>query len=352
MSIPFLIFPKQIFELIIFIILLNFSFSYLSFQYPYAFKLSNKNIFVIHQSGVAVCNPDFTEILSEQVSFSDSEKINTDESLSKITSVSEDDYIICLINDKIYIFDKEGYFKQKSDGLITYQNVEYYSLTYLYKKDDYILFCIGFISNDYKLYLKSHKYEINLNTIENILEFTRDNNIASKGISCQYMYNKYPISSSWFSRTYYKYLTTCVYYSNNKIYLDFFDINESEIQLFTEKTPISFSNDDGANYIRTVLLPNNQSLLIGWLGTTKVPYFIKIDVNNDNEFTVHHFIQTYCKYILHGFKIDYYPEKDWIMYTCIFESNEWTVPNANILVESLNTNVKQTNNTLNIIIVA
>ena len=33
------------------------------------------------------------------------------------------------------------------------------------------------------------------------------------------------------------------------------------------------------------------------------------------------------------------------MYTCIFESNEWTVPNANILVESLNTNVKQTNYT-------
>ena len=189
MSIPFLIFPKQIFELIIFIILLNFSFSYLSFQYPYAFKLSNKNIFVIHQSGVAVCNPDFTEILSEQVSFSDSEKINTDESLSKITSVSGDDYIICIINDKIYIFDKEGYFKQKIDELITFQNVEYYSLTYLYKKDDYILFCIGFISNNYKLYLKSYKYEINLNTIENILEFTRDNNIASKGISCQYMYN-------------------------------------------------------------------------------------------------------------------------------------------------------------------
>ena len=70
------------------------------------------------------------------MSFSDSEKINTDESLSKITSVSGDNYIICIINDKIYIFDKEGYFKQKIDELITFQNVEYYSLTYLYKKDD------------------------------------------------------------------------------------------------------------------------------------------------------------------------------------------------------------------------
>ena len=41
--------------------------------------------------------------------------INTDAALSKVTSVITSSYVICLINNKIYIFNEEGYFLKKSD---------------------------------------------------------------------------------------------------------------------------------------------------------------------------------------------------------------------------------------------
>ena len=56
-------------------------------------------------------------------------------------------------------------------------------------------------------------------------------------------------------------------------------------------------------------------------------------------------MDSYCKLIPHGFKIDYYPEKSQFIYTCLFESNTWTITNANILVETINKNFIQTNYT-------
>ena len=147
------IYCKENFSLIILSILINSSFSYLAFKYPYAFKLNNKNIFVIHQLGVTICNHNFTESISRVVTFSETEKITTDEALSKVTSIYEDNYIICLINDKIYIFDEEGNFLQKSNDIITNFNVEYYTLVYVGKDpSNNLYFVIGFIYNK-KVYL-------------------------------------------------------------------------------------------------------------------------------------------------------------------------------------------------------
>jgi len=68
-------------------------------QFPYAFKLNNKNILVIHQLGVTICDETFTESIKRVVTFSESEKITTDAALSRIASVKADNFIICLIND-------------------------------------------------------------------------------------------------------------------------------------------------------------------------------------------------------------------------------------------------------------
>ena len=109
------IFQRKFFNLIILISLINSSYSYLSFRYPYAIKLNNKNIFVIHELGVTICDKTFTESIDRVITFSESEQINTDAALSKVTSVITSSYVICLINNKIYIFNEEGYFLKKSD---------------------------------------------------------------------------------------------------------------------------------------------------------------------------------------------------------------------------------------------
>ena len=178
----------NIFEIFLFILLINSSFSYLAFKYPYAFKLNNKNIFVIHSLGITICDETFTVSIKRVLTFSDSEKIITDTALSKITSVQEDEYIICLINDIIYIFDVDGNLLKKSDELITNLSVEYYSLTYLVEYENYVYFSIGFISNQ-GLYLYGYKYQIeeriiySLPKLENINSYTIKNN----GLSCHFV---------------------------------------------------------------------------------------------------------------------------------------------------------------------
>ena len=157
-------FERIIFRLFIFIMLIYSSFSDLSFKYPYAFKLSNKKIFVIHQLGITLCNNIFTEG-TDIITFSETEKIKTNEALSKVTSVFANDYILCLINDYIYIFNEEVNFLKKSDTKITESNVAYYSLTFAFEDSNCLYFVVGFISNE-KMYLYSYIYKININSID------------------------------------------------------------------------------------------------------------------------------------------------------------------------------------------
>ncbi len=126
----------------------------------------------------------------------------------------EDGYIICLINDKTYIFDDQGYFKFKSSEVITDSLVEYYSLVYTGKNEqnNYLSFVIGFISQN-KLYLKLYKYVIETNTIEYIEQFIQTNHIVNNALSCHSMNYTYS-ETKWFKTYYYwKYIITCLYLS-------------------------------------------------------------------------------------------------------------------------------------------
>ena len=206
---------------------MDLSFSYLEFKFPYAFKLENKNIFVIHQLGVSICNKNFTKIISNEVTFSNSEKITTDETLSKVTLVSaEGYYLICLINDKIYIFDGEGYFLEKS-ATITSSTVECYSLEYLNLIDNYLYFIIGYISNQ-KLYLYSYTYYVPTKVFQAYSQYQYSislYNIINSGLSCHYMR----------SYTYNRFIIICLHGAknndiNNLIVLNYFDITDQGIK--------------------------------------------------------------------------------------------------------------------------
>ena len=330
----------NIFEIILFILLINSSLSYLAFKFPYAFKLNNKNIFVIHSLGITICDETFTETIKRVLTFSDSEKITTDRALSKIASVQEDEYIICLINDRIYIFDLEGNLLKKNDELITNLFVEYYSLTYLVEYENYVYFSIGFISNQ-GLYLYGYKYQIEERNIYSLpkLENINTYQIKNNGLSCHFVY--YLLNSD------YKYLLTCIYHYYNKGFaFDFFTLYTTEIRKNNDISKYTEINDE-IKYIRAVLSPDDdESISLGWINADKVPYHWEININqvfNDNK--IRFFALSYCKFLPHGFKYNYFREKKEFIYTCIFDSNDWTVPEANILVESLNKTGGQTNYT-------
>ena len=328
---------RKIFFLYIFNLLINFSFSYLEFKFPYAFKLKNKNIFVIHQLGVSICNNNFTEIISEEVTFSNSEKIATDEALSKVTSVSADGYyIICLINDKIYIFDGDGYFLKKSTNSITSLTVEYYSLEYFTLIDNYIYFAIGFISNQ-KLYLYSYTYNVPSKVFEAYSQYQYSSssyNIVNSGLSCHYMS----------SNTYGHFVLFClcgVKYNDikNQIALNYFDITDQDITLLKRKY-LSILHE--IKYIKSTLLPDCQNLFVGFMSSNGIAYHWKYNINMDSTtYNLKYFNNSYCKLIPHGFKYNYYPEKSELIYTCLLENDDWTVPNAKILVANIYFNDSQ-----------
>ena len=330
----------KIFYFIILFILINSSFSYLYFNFPYAFELNNKNIFIIHQLGINICNSNFTEIIDTIVTFPESEKITTDEALSKVISVYEDNFIICLINDRIYIFNEEGYLLKKNDELITELNVEYYSLSYITGQGNYISFVIGFISKD-KLYLFYYKYYIEEKIFNIVNKLIMQNsytyNLINNGISCHYMkYNNYSSLNS--------YIFVCLFYKKGyDISLNFFDIYPDGLFISKRKESGFIQHDDEMKYIKAVLLPDKQHLFIGWLKSNGVLYYRIHNINgNLNEYSMLNIRRYFCKLIPHGFKINYYPEKNEIIYSCLLDNNNNSYnSNYHIFAKSFDVNLAE-----------
>ena len=192
---------KRIVNFIIFNLLMTLTYSSVSFNFPYSLTLSNGDIFVIHQTGVSICDNHLSEIKQNVISFPENKEIKTESSLSKISTIFENNYIICIINDKIYIFDEFGTSIYNSTSTITnFEEAEYYTLVPITKNNYYYTYVVGYIYNNL-LYLLYYKYEFS-RKINNLLNIKRgikhesydnyDNYIGSfyieyKGLSCQYM---------------------------------------------------------------------------------------------------------------------------------------------------------------------
>ena len=315
--------------------LINSSISYPSFKYPYAFKLSNNKIFVIHQLGISICDETFTSA-SLVETFSEADKIKSNAALSKVTSIfCESYYIICLINDKIYIFKPNGALEKKTTSTITSLSVEYYTLEYLNYVGSCLYFVIGFIS-DQELYLFYYKYQDSDGklSIINRLQGFNTYSIINNGLSCHYM----QIS---------KYFIACLYSGNGRIAIDFVDVYDTKIEKSKYVNPTYISSIGEVKYIKgTLLIPDYKTLYVGYISSDGTPYHWRYNINYDiGQYKIKKFDYSICESIHHGFKYIYYPEKAELLYTCLLESNTWTVPKANILVEFLNQNEIQTNYT-------
>ena len=195
-----------------------------------------------------------------------------------MTSVITNSYVICLINNKIYIFNEEGYFLKKSDFKITNYNVEYYTLVYAGEdSSNYIYFVIGFIYNK-KLYLNSYKYQTVEKSIIIQTQLAGANDYSSimyNGLSCHLMYycTSYSSWSGYLCNNYQRVITCLYYIYNNGIAFNYFNITTTSLKKSTLLTSTYKSfQDKYVKYIKATLLPDKERLLIGWLTTSGVPY--------------------------------------------------------------------------------
>ena len=138
------------FFLFILFMIRNSSLSYVSFNFPYALSLSNGNILVIHKTGITICDNLLTKIIKNATIFITSEQIETEESLSKVTTTKMNNYIISIINDKIYIFNDIGdlLFQDNTKILSSYERAEYYTLVSYKIVDNNYFYLIGFVDNE------------------------------------------------------------------------------------------------------------------------------------------------------------------------------------------------------------
>jgi len=69
-------------------------------------ELTDGNFLFIHKYGIDICVKDITKIIRTEIIFTNEEQITKEKIKNVIIKKFDDGYIICLIIDKIYIFDR------------------------------------------------------------------------------------------------------------------------------------------------------------------------------------------------------------------------------------------------------
>ena len=305
--------------IILFFLNISPTISYLHFTYPYAITLkSSGNIFIIHKTGVTICDPSYSTIIKNVTTFSASEEISDPNTLSKVAiSQFDDGYIVSVIINNIYIFDIDGELKFTGSGIFTScPNDIYYSLTAHKKDGRYYYYLLGFILNNL-LYLQYYKYDsiersniIDKKKYEYQDKYYFDDGsyyqyeIANKGLSCLVMtYNSRDIITCTYyieRSSSYKYLSLAFFY------LD--DINNGYIN--------EHYSWDNIKCIKSALGPYKSIALYCLYKASGDSNCIFFDY--DVKQTVYYStLPKKCINNYYSLKVNYYPETEEFAFSCL-----------------------------------
>ena len=177
------------------------SISTLDFTYPSAISLNNGNIFVIEKEGICIYDEQLVNIVYNYP-FEEGEKIEDLNNLSNIIIKYEYNYIICLINLKIYFFKNDGEKLLETGKLIIDEDFSYPTLSPIELNDNDYFYTISYYLYKNDVYqLKIKYYKISITSTECINEFISEkimekftssfwgNNrlFQNMGLSCVYM---------------------------------------------------------------------------------------------------------------------------------------------------------------------
>ena len=296
-----------------------------SFINPYTISLMEEKILVIHKFGISICDSNTYTIPNNTILFSESEQITTDANLSKITHSSENGYIFCIINDKVYIFNEDGKFISKSNTIISSNEVpEYYTLVPVKKTNSYYL-VIGYIFNSY-LNFVCFKFLFSDNSIQFIFERKNEKHysydsygnllnkyfIQNKGLSCQLL--KHNIYGN---------TLTCFFLrkdQNNFFTLDFFKVDNNAINIHSNFNPGYFSFGNIMN-IKSIRSNDLTTAIVCMSLDIGKPICSMYDINKGhNTLSGFYNWNSYkCKHLYHLLKINYYEQTDEYIFSCLME---------------------------------
>ena len=284
-------------------------------NYPFALILSNDNIFIIHQNGVSIYDSTFSNLISDEIVFSDTEKITSIQSLSKITiSQFENGYIISLINDKIYFFDYKGNFIFNSiDPVINiYTPGYYYTLVPIKFYKDYYFYIIGFVV-DGGLYFYYYKFH-SINK-QNIL--IKSYIINQEGAYYTYTIKEYGLSCQLMSYNFNDKHLTCFFVTitqPNAISIYYYSVNETDIQLIGQLDQVTNNQNSKIICIKSIVNYAGSKSFICFYDEDKTCYCFKYDINDieDQSSTIklHRLFQNQCNIGYYSMKVGYIQGKE------------------------------------------
>lgn len=176
------------------------------YSLPHSINLLNGNILIIHSEGIVIYDSSLTTeiktVLNNTNLLQNDENTLSEIEINRFSEYDNNEYIISIIYQKIYIFNLEGNLLYNSTNDENILNGKYYSLIPINQKNNEYIYLIGFIDkNKNEINLIFFKYN---NTSNEKKELIKLNNtkicnyincnesykeIESYGLSCQLMSN-------------------------------------------------------------------------------------------------------------------------------------------------------------------
>ena len=333
----------QIFIYIIFSINI---FSSFSLKYPQSLYLNNGNIFVIHETGITIYDHLFMNIIKDVFIFSD--KINLGD-ISRITTVVEDEYIFCIIKDKIYIANDKGdiLFHNKTSFLKDGIYPKYYSLVVIKDETKNLYkYVINYLYHE-TLYHSYFQYNITSNENNFIGDYTHISCSAistisydlsclfadSNALTCQYMINKDNVTS-----------IVCFLLSNsgslsrtNRLEGYFYFVTDNGFSYNSSIPDFSNSYND-IECIKSFPNPNHNKALISLYSSSGEMKSFIFDIDSYKYIKIiQNFNYNTCRKSYYSLYVNYYKYNSEYINSCLD-------PDGNLLIEFYNEDLKNTNN--------
>ena len=317
----------KIISLILLSIIVSKINSEITFKYPIALSLRSDNIFVVDQLGVNVYNPSLTYLVKNVYNFSEEDKITNDEAFSKVIIRRHKNFVLGLINDKIYLFNEEGNLLFRNDTkLVSGQSPKQYTIVgrgeeYRY----YLYYLIGYFDSENHLILLFYEYYSikNKNTLLSFYNYSNHEytyngqnyyySFKNQGLSCEYLtINNYDIF-------------TCFYVvsdSNDKNLLipGFYeDKGDSLEKIYSEYYP--YLEIDDIKFIKSESYSDYRSDLVCFVTENKLA---KCSIFRINSMASADFYSTVtfpkqCKNELYASTIGYIYENSFLYFLCNYD---------------------------------
>ena len=255
--------------------------SYINFIYPYGISLTNEKIFVIHKFGICICDQNLSTIIQNVTDFTEDEQLTNETSL-RIVSAYEYDYIIAIINYKIYIINNTWNLLIKDNITLESEDKDiYFSIIPIKFDEMFYYYLISYVDYE-EIQFLYYQFRIEDN-INDLIKLNNNNiykrhrilegiyYIENNSLSCHYMSLKV-INDS---------ILICFYLfkqENITLMFDFFYVTENEIKRNSPVELFQFNSIE-PKYIKATINSDRDKALICAYSSENQFEFFGFDIN-------------------------------------------------------------------------